>query len=311
MPALIVVTPFTVWQAFRLSYYGAWLPNTAVAKPPGLFPDLTDTISYLMPWILAFGGVVFLTLLLVLKLKSDRTLLERQVLAVVIACLIFVVYTEGDWMMFGRFVVPVVPLVALAVGMRLVKLLDVLSEHVTPVLRRGIHVVAVIGFLASAVFAWRPSVLEYIRNDMYAPVMRAESLVEAGRWLDERIRPSATVAAVRLGGMSYAMNRFVVWDLLGLTDAEQARWVRDGRPGGPAESPVMKRHPDVVILSDLPPQVGMPPNAVVYDMHRKGYVSIKRFTQGIFGMVEVWVKRERMRDLILDASDFSIPPDIQ
>jgi arabinofuranosyltransferase len=309
LPALILVLPFVAWQAFRVSYFGAWLPNTALAKPPGLFPELTDTVSYLTPWALAFGGLVFLGLLVVLKSKPERASLDRQVVAVVVASLVFVVYTEGDWMTFGRFVVPVVPLVALGIGIRLSDVFDVAREWVVPALHSGIHLFVVACFLGSAVFAWRPSVLEYVRNERYAPVMRAHNLVVAGKWLDEQIRPTATVAAVRLGGMSYAMNRFVVWDLLGLTDAEQAQWVRDGRPDGPARSPVMKRDPDVVVLPELPHRIGSLSYTVMYDMQKQGYRPVKRFTQGLFGSLEVWVKQERIRELLVDPDNILLDPE--
>ena len=47
--------PFLGYEAFRVTYFGELLPNTFLAKPPGIFGGIFG-ISYLLQWAIALGG---------------------------------------------------------------------------------------------------------------------------------------------------------------------------------------------------------------------------------------------------------------
>src|SRR6185369_9237080 len=47
--------PFLGYEAFRVAYFGELLPNTFLAKPPGIFGGIFG-IAYLLQWAVALGG---------------------------------------------------------------------------------------------------------------------------------------------------------------------------------------------------------------------------------------------------------------
>ncbi|MDP6519595.1 MAG: hypothetical protein QF724_06255 [Planctomycetota bacterium] len=99
----------TLW---RLSYYGDWLPNTARAKL-GFGPAAFSRGGrYLATMALAMPALALATALSLGRglLKDSRA---RSALALVGATLCHCVLTGGDFMCFGRFLVPAVPFVTL------------------------------------------------------------------------------------------------------------------------------------------------------------------------------------------------------
>ncbi|GAB4146558.1 MAG: hypothetical protein Fur0037_14640 [Planctomycetota bacterium] len=108
IPAMLL---FGGWLAFRLAYYGDWLPNTYYAKSGG-DPYLSQGFEYVVLffesyWILApaLPALPFLFL--------DRT--DRKcprVAAAAAACLAFPIWVGGDFM-FARFLIPATPLLYL------------------------------------------------------------------------------------------------------------------------------------------------------------------------------------------------------
>jgi arabinofuranosyltransferase len=98
--------------AWRYGYYGDWLPNTARAKVGISMRAAERGLNYLMHFFLVFPGV----LLAFLSLGAARGWRERHLgpaLCVVLGTALHVVLTGGDFMAYGRFLVPALPFVAL------------------------------------------------------------------------------------------------------------------------------------------------------------------------------------------------------
>jgi hypothetical protein len=106
--ALPGVLVWAVWFAWRAAYYGLPLPSTYYAK--ALIPVLLPLRGreYVLQEVLATGLWVVVPAIGVLLWQRSRAAL----LLAVFACgqLVYAGYVGGDWMPFGRFVLPAVPL---------------------------------------------------------------------------------------------------------------------------------------------------------------------------------------------------------
>jgi hypothetical protein len=109
---LAVAGIWALHVAWRSGFYGDWLPNTARAKVGISMRAAERGCDYLMHFLIVFPGV----LLALLALGPGRCWRGRQlgpVWCVVLGTALHVVLTGGDFMAFGRFVVPALPFVAL------------------------------------------------------------------------------------------------------------------------------------------------------------------------------------------------------
>src|SRR5688572_3277064 len=146
--------PFLAYEAFRISYFGELLPNTFLAKPPGIFGGIFG-IAYLLQWAIALGGPLLFVVWLLRRapLESEAGRLLRASAGPLVAATIFVVYTRGDWMPFGRFLVPVAPLMAACVGTLLARwTIETARERRIARRRIVMPVAAALGL--SAIAAW-------------------------------------------------------------------------------------------------------------------------------------------------------------
>ena len=98
--------------AWRHGFYGDWLPNTARAKVGISMRAAERGLNYLMHFLLVFPGV----LMALLSLGAARRWRERKLwptICVVLGTALHVVLTGGDFMAYGRFLVPALPFVSL------------------------------------------------------------------------------------------------------------------------------------------------------------------------------------------------------
>jgi hypothetical protein len=127
------------YQAFRVNYYGAWLPNTYYLKMTGIDPwiraarGLSATLDFVRPF--AVLAVVFVTAVAV-RLRSRP---HWRLPAAFVACFVaYSIYVGGDaWeglhIGANRFITPVMPLVFAFVGAMVPDARDALA-------RRGVEV---------------------------------------------------------------------------------------------------------------------------------------------------------------------------
>lgn len=302
---LVMVTPIAAWQIFRLIYFGAWLPNTAIAKVPGVFGEFIDFPEYVTPWLVAAGGPLILFLWMVLPPRSESVQkVERLCLALAGACLVFVSYAQGDWMTFGRFITPVWPVISVTLALWVAAELKQLQQSAFVRFRRALPALPAAGIILCAALAWYPSVKSYVHNEGMNMLMRGTDQLAVGRWVDRNIAPGASIATGRLGGISYGAMNQVVWDWFGLTDAEEAAYIRQGRPGRLADDPVFRRNPDIIAAIDAPAHWSYKRTSQLMEFLEENYIFVMGFPQGQYGYVDIWVRKERIRDVLLTYENF-------
>jgi arabinofuranosyltransferase len=111
------VAAYLAWFAWRWWYFGALLPSTYYAK--ALIPVAAPGhgLAYVTQTLTAWGVVIVLPLLLLGAAHTLGRPRRLPALAPAILCVVhvgYVVHVGGDWMPFGRFLLPILPaLVAL------------------------------------------------------------------------------------------------------------------------------------------------------------------------------------------------------
>lgn len=302
---LLMILPMLGWQIFRFLYFGTWLPNTAIAKVPGVFGEFIDFPEYVTPWLVAAGGPLLVLLWAVLPPRSERfPLIERMCLALVGGNLIFVAYARGDWMTFGRFIAPIWPVVSLTLALWISA--GVRQLNLSPFIRfRRYHPpFLIVGVLLSSFLAWYPSVSSYVQNEGMNMLMRGSDQLVVGQWIDRNIAKSASVATGRLGGISYGALTHTVWDWFGLTDAEEADHIRAGRPGKLQDDPVFRRKPDVIAAVDAPADWSYKRTSQMMDFLEESYIFVIGFPQGRYGYVDIWIRKERLQEVLVTRDEF-------
>ncbi len=111
--AAIVVAGTVAQVLWRHGYYGDWLPNTARIKAGFSMLRAGRGLDYLMSLVLTMPSVALVTGLGLVAIVRRRDAIGNVALAVVIATTGCAVYVGGDFMAMGRFVVPMMPFVAL------------------------------------------------------------------------------------------------------------------------------------------------------------------------------------------------------
>ncbi|MBN2139038.1 MAG: hypothetical protein JW720_14620 [Sedimentisphaerales bacterium] len=301
---ILVLLPWLIYELLRWFYFGALLPNTFAAKPPGVFGGDTLAVRYLWPWIGSVGGLVALSALVLLRIghSGQSKTAFRACAGPVIAAMIFTTYARGDWMPFGRFIVPVWPLVCIVVTLWLHSALENLKGYSLLRFPGVAKCIVAMVLVLSSILTWADAVIAYSDNKELNMLMRGQDQIAVGRWLADNVREGAAVATIRLGGISYAAPKLIFWDLNGLTDREQAAFVSKGRPGGPRNDPILKRSPQVLAMVEYAGHQKQQAIAEVIEWVRDNYSRIRSFPQGNYGTFDIWV-RKGAEDVVISSSD--------
>jgi hypothetical protein len=231
--------------AWRFVYYGAWLPNSVVAKTTGLPDGLPEqglfyVVSFLtMPpfvGLLGLGGCV----LALRKAPRDRGL--YLLLASTVVYLALVARVGGDYLPAARFLVPLLPLFGLLAFRGLDSLLCAGSWR-----SAAAAVIAGAGLLSL-----QP--LYFAKQEVSDPAGVVGTII--GRHIAEKWAPGTLVALHTAGSTPYFAPDYRYIDMLGLNDAHIARrrvvevssrWQRlPGHTKGDGRY-VLERDPDIII----------------------------------------------------------------
>jgi hypothetical protein len=207
------------WLAFRLAYYGEWLPMTWFVKRLPLAADLAYGTRYLAQSTLDTGLGLLLVVCVVARVRRIALLDRSSTAALVGAGLTTLAVTAvgGDYMYLARFLVPIVPLAITLTG-------DVLERVATrwsdrPVVARSTWV----GCAALiAIAAWPWARLDELRA---SHAFYEERWIAIGRELARRAPPEAKLATAPVGAIGFESDLSIV-DLLGRTSAS----LRDAPP---------------------------------------------------------------------------------
>lgn len=252
------------WGAWKLHYYGDLLPNTFHAKAgegarwgQGLV-YLGQYLRTAWPAALGLGAG-----LLALPGADGAARRRRWILRVLLPALygVHVARVGGDFM-FGRFLVPITPLLLLSLEEGLARLGDPRARH-------GLGLLAVLGTL----FAWSPQELALAATGVVGPV---DGVIDERAFYADKTaatREQIAVLAPALAGLELRIAYFgaqaeLVYGLdppyalegeVGLTDAQIARL--PSPPGarvghGPKLTMALARERGVDLLFDRPPAFG-------------------------------------------------------
>lgn len=216
---LFYVIPLIPFAAFKLFYYGSFLPNSFYAKSGIGLEYLQSGLEYLWHFTSTIGvyGFIFLLPLLALRRLWKRYSLLYLYLFFYI---IYIVWVGGDVLKVYRFFVPVVPVLYF---LWVISLEELLSSNrylaITPRLKTGLTLLIPMIFAAfSLLLSWG-----HINTYLNAEKGLVAKMEFDARKLGQNMGPDFSVAASTIGALGYGLMGHRVIDMLGLTDREIAR----------------------------------------------------------------------------------------
>lgn len=244
---------FGSYLAFRLGYFGAWVPNTAVAKDQGLpgIGDLTrlETLARAYGWPLVLLAACGTTVAWVRAARSGNRAALRVIgagVAILGMGVAAFVVLPTDWMVELRFLTPVWPLLSTAAVLGGVQLAALASTRAT----RAVAALVLVALGAMALPNWRARTAAFRASPTlplcWVAARYGTQLEAVVRILDLPPRSTA-VLLPDIGGVLLAADYKVV-DLAGLADPAIARLLRDGSPAALADHVLEDVRPVVVHL---------------------------------------------------------------
>jgi len=239
----------------KFDYYGAWLPNTYLAKPGlsvGYGEPVIRGLHYLARYFVKSGFVLLLPAALLLPRDPQARVVWRYLWLIVLIQLGFIVFVGADVLRFDRFTVPLFPWL---LGLAVVNTRDRMPAPVAATgTRLGKAVVAVTVVIVALNIAqsYRASSKECVHDWMHARAHRA-----VGEMIGSMVPDAAAIVTNEIGAVRYTSGVPVV-DMLGLTDATVAAIRFESfQDHGIGSSPgsvaavtdyLIERSPDVVLL---------------------------------------------------------------
>ncbi len=224
----IVAAAIAIQIVWRLFYYGDWLPNTARAKVGLSWPALQRGFDYTFTYWLTIPSTL-IVLLLSLPLARRREEWWLRISAVIAAATFaYGVLVGGDFMAMGRFMLPAIPFLALAVG-RLIERVDAITNPLPAV---GATAALIAGSLP-ALFgghltpqSWREAVMFRWGKDYKTEfefwqgmTQRARQWSNLGRALALHTAPGESLVRGAIGAVGYYSGLFI-YDQLGLVNRD-------------------------------------------------------------------------------------------
>jgi arabinofuranosyltransferase len=265
---LAIVVPHFLWRRW---YYGWWLPNTFYIKSSGIGGAWQQGGYYLLRVVEQFHLWVipiFVAVALVVERQRGLRLVVGYAALVVGVFAVYVASVGGDFMGLYRFVMPVIPLVAVVAALSL-------RSALMPVGRLAPFVIAV----ALALHAWHAVRVDRVEARVGpGPSDRGidhpgwlkwytEDRAAVGRWFARYARPD-DYAAVGGAGAQVYYSGIRSLDCYGLSDEYIAHHVNatSSRPGHQKYAPddyILSRHPTIITSSNY--NIGSRPNWIGRD----------------------------------------------
>ncbi|AOJ02730.1 MULTISPECIES: hypothetical protein [Burkholderia] len=204
------------YELFRIEYFGALVPNTALAKVHTTAQTVLRGGQYLWRFNAESGYLVLPAVVVSIWIhrKNDTVLLGAAFMG---AQLVFLAVSGGDFMYGYRFVVPVLPIIALLASGCLSG--DLLTDSNV----RGW--MAVLG--VAVVVAFQYASLPPMRVRVDNLVARRSTHFDVARYLVSRTTVADTVVLSEAGIVPFGI-RARVYDYLGLTSPYHSVFTADG-----------------------------------------------------------------------------------
>lgn len=251
-PAMLMLAPVLAYAIFRKIYYGAWLPYTFWVKPPNIFSEPLSNIAFftfqtLLPALLL--GATLLLLKIVQRRRPPArdetfTLLLTAAGGPIAAGLIFHAYAQADWMLLGRFLLPVLPLM-------IVVLMAAVARRMEQ--RRNALLVLLFALFAFVTHTALDGFFSQI--NMNSAIMQGASLRKLGSWVIRNLPRGSLIVGDTTGTIGYMGLPYEVRDFSGLTDPAQLAFTLAEKERGTIYhlaaapipgSPLMARRPAAV-----------------------------------------------------------------
>ena len=259
----VFVLPLIAALVFRRVYYGAWLPNTWAVKQHGLALRDTYGLAYLRWWVDRLQLLWLAPLVLALRPR------HLPVVLTIVAQLVWAWSIGGDFMAYGRFLLPATCSLALLISVAVAELRETLPRRWGDVAWVMLALMLVIGSawqIPQRIAADRARahlhVDEGAANSESGPGPGFESVdamhrfaairVAAGEQLARQVSSDTLITVGAAGALPYA-SMLPAYDSYGLVDpgvVAVAKPQLDGaRPGHQLHAPLdyMKSHePDLM-----------------------------------------------------------------
>ncbi|WP_319431922.1 hypothetical protein [Mycobacterium sp. RTGN5] len=215
----IVAAIIAAFIAFRLSYYGEFLPNTLFAKNNPEFPAFKEGLRYVALFLaVAAGPYVLLTLF---KKASLSVAAHLPIYLVIVAQCAFAVYAGGDWMPAFRLALPVLPLL-LFVLIDQIDLGGLLNQKLLATVAVLVVAVGCAGFVQRNYVKTYKPLASGLRLE-FQPFN--EDYYDIARNLGRLAAPHQSVLIGEAGVIPYLNDHLRFTDLYGLVDKHMAKEV--------------------------------------------------------------------------------------
>ena len=231
IPTALVVAAHVAW---RYSYYGELLPNTAHTKVSFSASAVLQGRDYLLELLLTFPSIPLVLLGSLALVLCKRSGEETGLLLVVLGVLAVVVGVGGDFMAMGRFVVPALPFACVLLGRQLAALGGPAGRRSLPA---GTWLAALVGLSLPA--AWDVHVVPEAVRSRYRLArfsetnttqytlwqtqrQNTESRAALGRALRRYTQPGESLVQGAIGAVGY-YSRMFLYDKYGLVNREVSR----------------------------------------------------------------------------------------
>lgn len=212
----VFMTLYLPYYTWRYLYYGYPLPNTFYVKVGSGWHQVARGFQHLSQFIKGHNGYYFfIGFLLISALRYWSTTWCSYLIACLVSYLAFIVYVGGDWS-FGRFFVPLLPIIYLLIALGLKETYLALRDKlaVSPSMLQAISYPLIILIVAG--IYWGSAVRgEY--NFVFIIGKADKQRVEVGKWLQQNASGTDTVAVLGAGAIPYYSGLRCL-DSLGLND---------------------------------------------------------------------------------------------
>lgn len=225
--------PTILYFLFRILYFDSWLPNTYYAKVGAPIVDrLRDGITYTFPVL-----VSLIAILCTLRSKALQSALFVGCSAQ--ACIVIV--GGGDWMTWGRMLVPMLPFIIIMVSVQI-------SKGYWPLF--GLIYLLFPYFVPPK--AW-PSIIQ--GKELPLAAFQEGGLYRASQDIAQDIRKNvpkgATIAINHAGFLPYLLPEYSFIDMTGLNDKYIAHRTQGGLHQKYDAVYILRREPELIILNSL------------------------------------------------------------